>query len=143
MDMHAYQNSFINTVFETKKANPISLSIIYMVVCQSLKIPVYGVNVPQNFIVAYMGGMISDLKLIGKDDVQFYLNPFNKGAVFTHREVELFLSQIKIEHDDKYFVPCDNVTIINRVLNNLIFAFEKSGEPDKSKAFKRLKTALE
>lgn len=142
-DMHATQNSFINLVFETKKANPISLSIIYMVICQSLKIPVYGINLPQNFILAYMGGIISDLKLISKDDVQFYLNPFNNGAVFTHREVELFLSQIKAKHDDKYFVPCDNVTIIKRVLNNLIFAFDKSSETDKSLIFKKLQTALD
>lgn len=142
-DMHASQNSFINKIFETKKANPISLSIIYMVICQSLKIPVYGVNLPQNFILAYMGGMISDHKLISKDDVQFYLNPFNNGAVFTHREVELFLSQIKVENDPKYYIPCDNVTIINRVLNNLIFSFEKSGDENKVKAFKKLQSALD
>ncbi len=142
-DMHVPQNSFINKIIETKKANPISLGIIYMIVTQSLKIPVYGINLPRNFILAYMGGMINDDKKNTESDVQFYLNPFNKGAVFTRREVEQFLSQINVEHDKKYFLPCDNITIIKRVLNNLIFSYEKSGEVGKVDEIKKLQPALD
>ncbi len=142
-DIYAPANSYINVIFETKKANPISLSIIYMVVAQSLGIPVYGVNLPQNFILAYMGGTIRDFDLIDANDVQFYLNAFNKGAVFTHKEVKLFLGRMNIDQDKKYFLPCDNVTIIRRVLNNLVFSYEQIDEQEKVKELKRLQSALD
>lgn len=142
-NIHLPQNSYINNIFETKKANPISLSIIYMVVAQSLKIPVYGVNLPQNYIMAYIDGLIPDGMKVGRNNIQFYINAFNNGAVFTRREIELFLRQINLEDDDKYFIPCDNVTTIRRVMNNLIFSYENSGDHEKKEEFKRLLKALE
>jgi len=142
-DIHDPKNSFINLIFETKKGNPISLSILYMVVAQSLKIPVYGINLPQNFILAYMGGMINDYKLVEQNDVQFYLNAYNNGAVFTKKEKELFLRQINLESDNKYFLPCHNITIIKRVFNNLIFSFENAGNTSKAEDLKRLLAALD
>jgi regulator of sirC expression with transglutaminase-like and TPR domain len=142
-DMQAPQNSYINTVLETRKANPISLSIIYMVVAQSLKIPIYGINLPQNFIVAYLSGIVTDYSKVTRRQVQFYLNIFNNGAVFTQREVEMFLRQINLEQEDRYFLPCNNVTIIRRVINNLIFSYENSGNPDKAAELKRLQQALD
>lgn len=142
-DMNAPSNSFINIIMESKKANPISLSILYMVIAQSLKIPVYGINLPQNFIMAYMGGMINDPGLIELKDVQFYLNAFNNGAVFTKKEIELFLRRINLEYENKYFLPCDNITIIRRVLNNLIFSYENSNKEEKANEIKKLQTALD
>jgi hypothetical protein len=32
---------------------------------------------------------------------------------------------------DKYFEPCDNLTIIKRVMRNLAGAFEKGGDHEK------------
>lgn len=142
-NMHAPENSFINVILETHKANPISLSILYMVVAQSLKIPVYGINLPQNFIMAYLDSLIRPGKKVSRSDVQFYINAFTNGAVFTHKEIELFLRQINLEQEEKYFLPCDNLTIIRRVLNNLIFAYANSGDTEKSEELKKLQSALD
>ena len=48
------QNSYLSQVLETKKGNQISLAIIYSIIAQKLDIPVYGVNLPQHFILAYV-----------------------------------------------------------------------------------------
>ena len=50
---HSPQNSYLNTVLETKKGNPLSLSILYQVLAESLEIPIKGVNLPNHFILAY------------------------------------------------------------------------------------------
>ena len=142
-DIQSPQNSYVNTVLETRKANPISLSIIYMVVAQSLKIPIYGINLPQNFILAYLNDFVTDYSAVTRRQVQFYLNVFNNGAVFTQREVEMFLRQINLEQEDRYFLPCDNTTIIRRVMNNLIFSYENSGNSDKAAELKKLQMALD
>ena len=51
---HAPQNSFINNVLESKKGNPLMLSVLYMLICKELNIPIYGINLPQHFVLAYL-----------------------------------------------------------------------------------------
>ena len=142
-NLYSPQNSFINNIFETKKANPISLSIIYMIMARSLKVPIYGVNLPENFIMAYANRISESHIRFRKENIQFYINAFNKGAVFTRREVELYVKQMNLEMDDSYFLPCSNVQIIIRVFNNLILAFEKAGNPEKVEELKKLLQILE
>ncbi|KAF5277932.1 hypothetical protein FQR65_LT15898 [Abscondita terminalis] len=51
---HDPQNSYLNKVLESKKGNPITLACIYCVIAQRLDIPIYGVNLPKHFVLAYM-----------------------------------------------------------------------------------------
>jgi regulator of sirC expression with transglutaminase-like and TPR domain len=141
-NLHAPQNSFLKDILDTKKANPISLSIIYLIVAQSLHVPVYGINLPQNFIMCYTDRMFHKDFKFTRDDVQFYINAFNKGAVFTRREVELFIRQLKLKDEDTYYTPCENVEILFRVFNNLIFAYEGSGNPEKVQEIRWIQKAL-
>jgi hypothetical protein len=53
-DFYSPKNSYINQVLETKKGNPVSLAILYLVVGNKLGLPVYGVNLSKNFILAYV-----------------------------------------------------------------------------------------
>lgn len=142
-DVYAPSNSYLNVLLETKKGNALSLSIIYMIVAQSLKIPVYGVNLPQNFIMTYIDKMRTPGETVTKSNIQFYINAFNKGAVFTQREVESFLRQISVDIEDKFFLPCDNLTIVRRLLNNLIAGHESKAEVEKAAELKRLQEALD
>lgn len=140
-DFHNPKNFFINQVFETKSGSPISLSIIYSVLAQSLKVPVYGVNLPEHFILAYL----DDRKKITNPlttDVLFYINAFNNGTIFTYRELQLFLKQMKLQASPSYFQPCSNIEIIIRLLQNLITAYEKLDEEQKVEDLNYLLTAL-
>jgi len=140
---HAPQDSYINTLLESKKGNPLSLGILYITLARNLEIPVFGVNLPQHFILAYANELIEkDQKAVDEQDILFYINPFNKGAVFTRREIDLFIKQLNISPDKSHFLPCNNITIIKRLINNLIFAYDKTGYPDKINMLKWLKKAL-
>ncbi len=141
-NLHEPKNSYLNTLLETKKGNALSLSIIYMIISQSLRIPVYGVNLPQNFVMAYLKKMVSPGETVTRSDVLFYINAYNGGAVFTQREIDLFLRQINLEHDDKFYLPCDNTAIIRRLINNLIVGYENMGNIEKSLELKKLQQSL-
>ena len=52
-NFHSPGNSMINVVLESRKGNPITLCIIYMLVAQKLKLPVHGVNLPNRFVLTY------------------------------------------------------------------------------------------
>jgi regulator of sirC expression with transglutaminase-like and TPR domain len=122
------QNSYISQVLETKKGNQISLAIIYSIVAQKLDIPVYGVNLPQHFILAYLDETLQS-KFEG--GILFYINAFNKGFIFGRRDVDMFLKQLNLKFDKQFYEPCSNTDIIKRVLRNLISAYEHLGSSDK------------
>lgn len=87
---HAPQNSYINNVLESKKGNPVSLSIIYAVLAQELRIPIYGVNLPEHFILAYVdNGSINNALIEDPDRVLFYINPFSRGAPVNKKKLIL------------------------------------------------------
>jgi regulator of sirC expression with transglutaminase-like and TPR domain len=122
------QNSYLNQVLETKKGSQTSLAIIYSIIAQKLDIPVYGVNLPQHFILAYMDESQGSTFEGG---VLFYINAFNKGFVFGRRDVDMFLKQLNLKYDKQFYEPCSNTDIIKRVLRNLISAYEHASASEK------------
>ena len=131
-------NSFINEVLESKKGNPIMLCIIYMLVAQHLKLPVFGINLPQHFMLAYLEEEKIDLNTLDLNkpfqlkadnkNVQFYINAFHKGGVFTKTSLEQFVKQMNIQSNPIYYLPCDNLSIIKRVLRNLASSYKHENE---------------
>jgi regulator of sirC expression with transglutaminase-like and TPR domain len=140
-DVNAPQNNFINSLLETKKGSPLALGILFIILAQKLQLPVYGVNLPQHFILAYLTS--SGIEDPDENDVLFYINPFNKGAVFTRREIELFIRQMKINPERSYFAPCSNPDIIRRLIGNLIFSYNQSRDQNKIEDLQTLLNALE
>jgi regulator of sirC expression with transglutaminase-like and TPR domain len=137
-NINSADNFYINSLLESKKGSPLILGIIYISISQSLRIPVYGVDLPRHFVLAYTDEILISQRDIPEGDVLFYINPFNKGAVFTKNEIELFIKQLKLERKDSYFVPCDNKTIIRRMMNELIYIYDQSGNPGKKDEMKEL-----
>ena len=126
-NFHAPANSMINRVLETRKGNPISLCVVYMLVAERLKLPVYGVNLPQLFILTYK-----------TDRLQFYINAFNRGLIFSKQDIDSYLKQLKLSQDDIFYEPCSNVDIVRRVLRNLINSFERLDEYEKANEVQEL-----
>jgi regulator of sirC expression with transglutaminase-like and TPR domain len=134
------QNSYISQVLETKRGNQISLAIIYSIIAQKLDIPVYGVNLPQHFILAYLD---DTLQSEFEGGILFYINAFNKGFIFGRRDVDMFLKQLNLKFDKQFYEPCSNTDIIKRVLRNLISAYEHLGSAEKVAEINELLGILE
>ena len=142
---HAPQNSFINNVLESKKGNPLMLSVLYMLICKELNIPIYGINLPQHFVLAYLNDYANLIDVNNKtlsNNILFYINPFSKGLIFSQKDIDQFLKQLNLEAEAKYYIPCSNVEIVKRSLNNLIFSYEKLGYLEKVDELKGLDKQL-
>lgn len=141
---HAPQNSFINNVLETKKGNPLSLAILYSEIARSVGVPVFGVNLPEHFILVYKDE--SSIVPVNVEEqnprLLFYVNPFSKGSVFGPKEIDNFLKQLKLKKEKSFYEPCSNVEIITRMIHNLIFSFTKLGHDDKVVELQNLLKAL-
>jgi regulator of sirC expression with transglutaminase-like and TPR domain len=140
---HDPSNSFINQVLETKKGNPILLSTIYVLIAQRLNIPIYGVNLPQHFVLAYLeeigskqvGMRFNDIEdmLTNSGKILFYINAFNGGSIFTKTNLEQFLQQINVSAQHNFLVPCSNLDMVKRILRNLASSYQKLNKPHKQK----------
>jgi regulator of sirC expression with transglutaminase-like and TPR domain len=122
----------LSTVIDTKKGNPISLCAIYMLVAKKLGLPIYGVNLPNLFVLTYKS-----------QDVTFYINAFNKGLVFSRQDVLNYLEHLKIDPKEEFFEPCSHMDILLRSLRNLGNAFEKLGEASKVEEVREMIAILE
>lgn len=124
---HSASNSMLNVVIESKKGNPISLCVIYLLVAQKLNLPIWGVNLPNLFILTYKSG-----------GMQFYINVFNRGLVFSKVDIDSYISQLNLSQNEIFYQPCSHLDIIRRVLRNLTLAFEKVGDDDKVKEIEKV-----
>jgi len=145
---HGVDNSFLSKVLDNKTGNPVSLGIIYALIAQRLNIPVYGVNLPQHFVLGYksvegveiLKSFNEESSLINdeKGEVMFYINPFTEGLILNGESIRSFLEQLKIEPDPKYFGICSNLEIVKRVLRNLAFSYGKAKNEKKSRMVKNM-----
>ncbi len=131
-NFHSPSNSMINIVLQSKKGNPITLCVVYMLIAQKLDLPIFGVNLPNLFILTYK-----------TEDTQFYINVFNKGLVFSTEDIDNYIEHLGIPKQDLFYQPCNNLDIILRTLRNLIVSFEKLGEYSKSDEVKMVLKSLE
>ncbi|MCP4521742.1 MAG: hypothetical protein GY827_08655 [Cytophagales bacterium] len=114
-DFYNPSNSMINQVLDTKKGNPISLSVIYIIIAQKLGLPIYGVNLPNLFITMYEAG-----------EESYYINAYNRGVIFLRDDIEEYVKKLNIPFSEEYVSPCDNLAIIKRVLRNLKSSFQQA-----------------
>ncbi len=132
---HDPQNSYVGQVLETHKGNPILLACIYSIVAQKLDIPIYGVNLPKHFILAYTE---DHTPVENKDGILFYINAFNRGQIFGRHDVVAFLKQLNLAPNDDFVLPCSNVDIITRVLRNLTTSYSQAGNAAKTDEINRM-----
>lgn len=141
---HTPAHSYLNTVLESHKGNPLSLCIIYSIIAQSLDLPIYGVNLPNHFVLAYMDSKHSSFGLQQEDDygVLFYINAFAKGSIFDANEIKEFIKGIHLQPDRSHFEPCSNSAILKRMLSNLIYAFQQVGSAQKVAELQALRNLI-
>ncbi|MCT4637324.1 MAG: transglutaminase-like domain-containing protein [Bacteroidales bacterium] len=128
---------YINEVLSTKSGNSISLGLIYQMVANKLNIPVYGINLPKNYILGYKDKSYTGI------DVLFYINPDNKGSVFSKDEITLYLEKNKIESRSYYFSPTSNISVIHNLLRELYNSYNDEGNKDKANDIKQIVTEVE
>ena len=121
----------INNVLESRRGNPITLCTVYMLVAAKLDMPVFGVNLPNMFILTYK-----------TEDITFYINAFNRGIVFTKEDIDHYLKNLNLNSHPRFYDPCENVEFVKRSFRNLVVAFEKLGDYHKVDEVKMLLNSI-
>lgn len=130
---HSPANSMLNQVLESRRGNPISLCVIYMLIARKIGMPIYGVNLPNLFVLTFKQ----------PNGVQFYINVFTRGLVFSKNDIDHYIGQLNLKQNDIFYQPCSNIDIIRRSLRNLMLAFEKKGDTDRVKEVEAILDAVQ
>ena len=105
------RNSYLNDVLDRGKGIPISLSIVWIDVCQQLEWPFLGIGLPGHFIVGYADA-----------GQQLWVDPFAGGRVLGRADCESLVTMAcgrAASLEDTAFTPSPPKAILRRMLNNL------------------------
>ncbi|GAA3946114.1 transglutaminase-like domain-containing protein [Hymenobacter algoricola] len=123
-NFHSPANSMLHLVLETRRGNPLTLCVIYLLVAQRLNLPIFGVNLPNLFVLTFQP---DDLAVL-----PFYINCYNRGLILSRTDIEHYVGQLNLSQNDIFYEPCTHLDIVRRALRNLMMSFEKMQEPGKS-----------
>jgi regulator of sirC expression with transglutaminase-like and TPR domain len=129
---------FLNQVVESKKGAPVLLSIVYAGIAQQLNLPVFGVALARNFILAYKDTHDDAFSATLDNQILFYINPFNKGIAFGKDEIDKFLKQQKLKPNPKYYEICSNLETIKQLVKQVISYFKQNQQTEKVELFSGL-----
>lgn len=131
---------FINKVLENRKGNSISLGIIYLSIARELNLPVYGINLPYHFSIAYCNDFLTQEQLDNQnasDQVLFYMNPAGNGGLFSRKDIDNYLDRIFTQKEEMHYSPCNNLLIIESLIINQIYYYDQAGEKEESKRLEK------
>ncbi len=127
------QNCYLNQMLDTKKGNPVSLSLFYAMLARQLGLPARFIDFPKNPLVAIVDRELA-MKVHGKksqSEVLFYINPSNKGSIASRKEVKYHLKKNNYFPEEKYSEPRPDQLFIRRLLESLHEAFHSVGFTEK------------
>jgi regulator of sirC expression with transglutaminase-like and TPR domain len=130
-NFHSPANSMLHLALETKRGNPLTLCVIYLTIAQKLGLPIFGVNLPNLFVLTYK-----------QDNIQFYINVYNKGLMLSKADIDNYILQLNLNPVDIFYEPCANLDIVKRALRNLALSFEKLNEAEKAIEVNKLLDAI-
>lgn len=137
------QNYYINRVLETRKGNPISITILYILIARSLELPVFYIDFEDNPLVGYFDKNIARLAN-GEENspILFYINTTNKGAIIGPKEVD-YIKHTNDSSDAKHHAePCPDRIVIKRFVENLINNYKQTGSLEKVDYLKEIAEML-
>ena len=125
-DYYNPSNSFLNVVIRRKIGIPITLSILYMRVAESLDFKLVPVSFPSHFLIKYI--------LEGESEI--IIDPYNEGRIMDDYSLKQLLDQtvprlnVALTRDFVARAPVTKVMI--RMLNNLKTSYFECQDIDKA-----------
>jgi len=120
----------INKLIETKRGNSISNGILYLLLSELLDIPVKAINIPRQFVLAYIKPNYEENpeKISPAQRIEFFIDPMS-GQVFTHKDVESYFRRVSVPPVASYFKPLSH----NRIIQTALEEFSKCFDDERHK----------
>lgn len=134
----------INKVLESKKGNAIGNGIIYLILCEMLDISVKAIQIPKQFILAYIDEQYPLLNPArnSSEKIQFYIDPFS-GQMYSHKDIESYFKRVSVPPVNSYFRARNNRQVIRFLLEELAKCYDNKRNNYKMKELMTLAELLD
>jgi regulator of sirC expression with transglutaminase-like and TPR domain len=134
----------INKSLENKIGNVFSNGIIYLILCELLDIPVQGVSIPNQFLLAYFDDFFvqPNPSTHPSQKILFYIDPLN-GKMYSNKDVENYLKKIDTTTDVNFFRPNNSKKIIQQLITELIKCYDNDNNRHKIEELQLLSKLLD
>jgi regulator of sirC expression with transglutaminase-like and TPR domain len=126
------ENNYISFLLDTKQGNSLSLSALYLIICEQLDIPLQVVNFMGYYAIRCY-----------RRNSHFYIDAYNQGMFFTPQQVQEFLKKMDAEQNVNHYKPLSNIYIVLDLIKALITAYGNDNQPSKAALFDRLLREIE
>lgn len=124
-------NSYLNCVLDRRTGNPLSLSVIYMMVGRRLKLPITGIGLPGHFVCRFQSST---------DEV--FIDPFNRGKLLSKADCIKYLQHTNHSLEHGYLSPVSSRRILLRMCANLHLIYAELKWEEETSRMQRYLVAL-
>ncbi len=125
-DYYNPSNSFLNVVLKRKIGIPITLSILYMRVAESVNFKLVPVSFPSHFLIKYI--------LEGESEI--IIDPYNEGRIMDDYSLKQLLDQtaprLSLALTRDFVAKASVIMVMVRMLNNLKTSYFECQDIDKA-----------
>jgi len=125
------ENSYLNQVIDRRTGNPISLSIVYILIARRLKLPIVGIGMPGHFLCRHQSSF-----------GEIFIDAFNEGRLLSKAECVRYLLQTPHGYQEPYLAPITPRRILLRICSNLHQIYHRSDAESETERFQRYIVAL-
>ncbi|MGK2284984.1 SirB1 family protein [Pedomonas sp. V897] len=127
-------NANLIDVIERRKGLPVALSILYIGAARAVGWQAHGINMPSHFLIR-----------IGSGTNAVIQDPFSGGAVLDDVDVAVLQRSVTspgMSLDPRHMEPLSNRAILVRLLNNIAWRAEESGDSQRALVIHERMTAI-
>ena len=125
------ENSYLNRVLDRRRGNPISLSVLYLLLGRRLRLPLAGVGLPGHFVCRYQTSA-----------GEIYIDSFRRGRLLTKSDCVKSVLQLRHRFDESCLAPVSARRILLRVCANLHQIYTHLKSPEQGERLQRYLVAL-
>lgn len=137
-------SSYLNILLETRKGNPLGLSMLYLILAQQLELPVYAVNLPLMPVLAFTDGYLHQFgdSVELNDRVEFYIYPYRQGHILTRTNLSEYLRKIDKPLAPEFYAPVSNLDFLRSWGSLQSALYREAGEEERAAEFRELFSLL-
>lgn len=115
-DYYSEKNSLLPCVIEARMGIPVTLTVLYMMIGARAAMKIDGINLPGHFIARHGG---------------IFFDPFHRGRILSQKDIEDILLRQGLELNICRLQPATPRQIVLRMLANLRYVYDLSGNRTK------------
>ncbi len=115
---------YIDCLLNDKTGNAYSLGILYLILAAQLDIPIYAIDIPDQFLLAYFNNSFNFLEpnKTHDDSILFFIDPTN-GMIYTQDDVNAYLQKMNLESNAKMYKALDDKEVLKMFTRKLIQSY--------------------